>query len=109
MLCRIFRVVLITRLNYDLVLKIKYFYEANGMKFDAIYQHKPSIQYSDYSQIYFDFNVSIDEAPSKVLILGCLSLSNGDIETFSNTNLLDLMIATQSLCSKQWFHTYIIQ
>ena len=72
-LAKYFRIALITRLNIDFINKIKTVFESKGVKFDAIYQHKQAF-YSDYTQIYSDFNIPLEEASNKVLIIGALSV-----------------------------------
>ena len=101
-----FRIVMVARYCKSYNHKLKEFFEKQGIKWDAIYQHKREVCYSDYSQIYDDFSVKNEDICTTVIIVGALSLSKEDYDCMEHTKLL---YSKPYICSHHYFYTYTLK
>jgi hypothetical protein len=98
------RIALVSRYCNDFIIKINKFFEAQGIKFDAVYHHRHIPNYTDYSQIYDDFSIAKGDISSKVIIVGPFSISREDFQ--ANQSLLSNIINRSAICSRASFNTY---
>jgi hypothetical protein len=92
----------------EFISKIKTVFESKGVKFDAIYQHKQAC-YSDYSQIYSDFNITPEDVPNKVLIMGAISVPLKEMCSYNKENPEGIVYYDAPKCFPTNFTTYNIK
>jgi hypothetical protein len=72
--------VLVSRLGFEITIRIKEYFESNDVHFDAVYHHKDRLANSNYNQIYEDFQTYPGEIETNIIIIAPLSVANEDYD-----------------------------
>jgi hypothetical protein len=72
--------VLVSRLGFEITIRIKEYFESKDVHFDAVYHHKDRIAYSNYNQIYEDFQTYPGEIETNIIVVAPLPVANDDYD-----------------------------